>query len=281
MSATILNGRDIAKELREKIKSEVFREAKALGRRLKLTTIRIGNFEDAKLYEQMIGRLLEVYDIEHDIVALNDAVSSGGVEVVIHQKVNDLSVAGILLLSPITKNLSYEALLGTIPPIKDAEGTRHHSGDRHAEAYPPTAQAILELILASGIQIAGKEAVVVGRSQIVGRPAAELLVQENATVTICHSKTNDLAGHVSRADIVVAATGKPNLIRGAWIKPGAVVVDAGESVVDGKPVGDVEFEKAKERAGFITPVPSGVGPITSVMLVKNLLTLSRRSRSRA
>lgn len=141
--------------------------------------------------------------------------------------------------------------------------------------YPPTAMAVLEMILASGVKVEGAEAVVVGRSGIVGRPAAELLLQRHATVTICHTRTQDLAYHIGRADIVVAAAGKANLIRGEWIKPGAVVADAGENVIDGKLAGDVEFEAAKERAGFITPVPAGVGPVTSLMLVRNLLSLSR------
>ncbi|WP_330371164.1 bifunctional 5,10-methylenetetrahydrofolate dehydrogenase/5,10-methenyltetrahydrofolate cyclohydrolase [Alkaliphilus transvaalensis] len=139
-----------------------------------------------------------------------------------------------------------------------------------------TPKGIIELIKSTGIEISGKHAVVVGRSNILGKPAAILLLQENATVTICHSKTKDLKDHLMKADIVVAAVGRPELIKGDMIKEGAIVIDAGTSVVKGKLIGDVEFDKAKEIASFITPVPGGVGPMTIAMLLQNTLEAAQK-----
>jgi methylenetetrahydrofolate dehydrogenase (NADP+)/methenyltetrahydrofolate cyclohydrolase len=134
---------------------------------------------------------------------------------------------------------------------------------------------VIKLFEETGVDAAGKEAVVIGHSDVVGKPIAILLLDKMATVTICHIKTRSLEEHVRRADIVVSAAGKAGLVKGRWIKPGAVVIDVGENMLDGKLAGDVEFEEAKNHAGFITPVPGGVGPLTNVMLVKNLLTLSQ------
>ena len=275
MSAQILYGKEVAKSIRESLMTQVEEQKRTSSTPLKLVTLRIGNFEDAKLYAQSIAKLMERFGIELQQMELGDEV---GVEDV-KQEIAKISarddVTGILLLSPIPKHLNYQELVRVIPTEKDAEGTRYSAQQGANAVYPPTAMAVLEMILASGVKVEGAEAVVVGRSGIVGRPAAELLLQRHATVTICHTRTQDLAYHIGRADIVVAAAGKANLIRGEWIKPGAVVADAGENVIDGKLAGDVEFEAAKERAGFITPVPAGVGPVTSLMLVRNLLSLSR------
>ena len=278
MTAQILNGKEIAKGIRESLREELSKEKEAFGSDLKLVTIQIGDFEDAKLYAQAIARLMERFGIKHDAQVWSEDIACQAAQQKILELSQDPATTGILLLSPIPKDLDYQELVEAIPPAKDAEGTRYTSEEGADQVFPPTAMAVLELILASGIEIKGKETVVIGRSRIVGRPAAELLLQHHATVTICHTRTQDIAAHVRRADIVVAAAGKAKLIPGEWIKPGAVVIDSGENVVEGKLLGDVDFETAKERAGFITPVPSGVGPITSLMLVKNLLSLSRQAR---
>nr|MDY5755789.1 bifunctional 5,10-methylene-tetrahydrofolate dehydrogenase/5,10-methylene-tetrahydrofolate cyclohydrolase [Eubacteriales bacterium] len=145
---------------------------------------------------------------------------------------------------------------------------------------PCTPSSIMQLIRSTGIDISGKNAVVVGRSNVVGRPAAMLLLKESATVTICHSRTIDLKEHTLNADILVAAVGVPNLITGDMIKPGAIVIDAGINRVDGKTVGDVEFETAKDVAGFISPVPGGVGPVTRTILLMNTLEACERLNGR-
>lgn len=281
MSAVLLDGRELAKTLREKYKAQVAQAAASTGHAIVLETLRVGDAEDAKLYEDAIGRLMEKVGVRHKRTTLGNAASAPEVRAAVENAAKDPSVTGVLILSPMPLNLPYQEFVAALPPHKDAEGTRYQSGGG-LNVFPPTALACFELVRAADRPIAGRHAVVVGRSRIVGRPAAELLLQADATVTVCHSKTSDLAAHIASADIVVAAVGRASLIKGAWIKPGAVVVDAGENVVNGAPCGDVDFESARTRAGFITPVPGGVGPVTSLMLVQNLIALaSARSVRRA
>ena len=189
----------------------------------------------------------------------------------------DPAISGILIQMPLPAALASERVFAAIDPRKDAEGMGPASlglalkGD--AAHAPATARAAFALVLASGMELKGAEAVVVGASDVVGKPVAMLLSQARATVTLCRSAPRDLAGHVRRADILVAAVGKPGFVTGDMVKPGAVVVDVGINAVpgpDGKTriVGDVEFASASERAGWITPVPGGVGPVTSAMIVE-------------
>lgn len=277
MTAQLLDGRELAKSLREKYRQDVEAASAALGRPVTLRTLRIGDAEDAKLYEDAIGRLMEKVGVRHERDRYASTATSAHVHEALRAGVSDPAITGILVLSPTPGHLPHADLVAALPHHKDAEGTRFEATS--LRTFPPTALACFELVRAAALPIAGKHAVVVGRSRIVGRPAFELLSQADATVTLCHSKTADLRAHIASADIVVAAVGRAGLIKGAWIKPGAVVVDAGENVVNGAPCGDVEFEAARERAGFITPVPGGVGPVTSLMLVRNLLTLASAARS--
>ena len=169
--------------------------------------------------------------------------------------------------------------MNAIDILKDAEGRRllHGLAER---VISPTAAAAIALVEETGVEVSGKEAVVIGRSDVVGKPAAILLIEKGATVTVCNSKTKDLRKFVENADILIATAGKPELIKGEWIKPGAVVVDVGENIVNGRLVGDVEFETAKSRAAYLSPVPGGVGPLTNVMLIKNLITLQQLRENR-
>ncbi|MGE5590248.1 MAG: bifunctional 5,10-methylenetetrahydrofolate dehydrogenase/5,10-methenyltetrahydrofolate cyclohydrolase, partial [Bacillota bacterium] len=188
----------------------------------------------------------------------------------------DPTVHGILVQLPLPDHINEEAIVLAIDPDKDVDGFhpinvgRLHTGQRGL--IPCTPAGILVLLDRTGIELKGRNAVVVGRSNIVGKPAAMLLLSRHATVTICHSRTADLAGEVRRADVVVAAVGKARLIKGDWIKPGAAVIDVGTNRVDDKLVGDVDYESASQVAGYITPVPGGVGPMTIAMLMKNALT---------
>ncbi len=277
MTAQLLDGRELAKSLREKYRQDVSAASAASGKPVVLQTVRVGDAEDAKLYEDAIGRLMEKVGVRHERAHFSSTAASGQVHEALKSFVADPAVTGVLILSPTPKHLPHAELVAALPHHKDAEGTRFEATS--LRTFPPTALACFELVNAAGLPIAGKHAVVVGRSRIVGRPAFELLNQADATVTLCHSKTADLQSHIASADIVVAAVGRAGLIKGAWIKPGAIVVDAGENVVNGVPCGDVEFETAKQRAGFITPVPGGVGPITSLMLVRNLITLASAPRT--
>src|SRR5262249_22963688 len=181
---------------------------------------------------------------------------------------------GILIQLPLPAQIDTAAVLDAVDPAKDVDGLHPFNQARlvagHAGLRPCTPLGIMRLLDSTGVELKGARATVVGRSNLVGKPAAFLLLERHATVTICHSRTRDLAGEVGGADVLVAAIGKAQLVRGDWIKPGAVVIDVGTNRGgDGKLIGDVEFERARERAAFITPVPGGVGPMTIAMLLKN------------
>ena len=176
---------------------------------------------------------------------------------------------------PLPRTIRLRSVVDAIDPGKDIDGIHPLNAGLLRLGYdgflPATAHAAVEILRRSGIEIAGKDAVVIGRSAVVGMPAAFLLVKGDATVTVCHSRTADLAGHVRRADIVVVAAGRPGLVTGAMLKPGAVVVDVGINMVDGRLVGDVDFVSAAEVASAITPVPGGVGPLTNALLLTHLI----------
>ncbi|MED9957882.1 MAG: bifunctional 5,10-methylenetetrahydrofolate dehydrogenase/5,10-methenyltetrahydrofolate cyclohydrolase, partial [Christensenellales bacterium] len=189
---------------------------------------------------------------------------------------DDATVDGILVQLPLPAGLDERRVLALIRPEKDVDGFHVQSMGAlvtgAAGFLSCTPKGCLELIRRTGVPLAGKEAVVVGRSNIVGKPMALLLLRENATVTVCHSRTADLAAHTRRADILVAAVGRPGMITGDMIKPGAVVIDVGiNRLEDGRVVGDVDFASAEPVAGFLTPVPGGVGPMTIAMLLENTL----------
>ncbi|MBI4597377.1 MAG: bifunctional 5,10-methylenetetrahydrofolate dehydrogenase/5,10-methenyltetrahydrofolate cyclohydrolase [Candidatus Omnitrophica bacterium] len=198
------------------------------------------------------------------------------VERIIHAWNQDPKVHGIFVHQPLPEHVDAQRISSLIDPTKDIEGIHPQNSARRffakARIGSCTALAVMELIESTQVDLAGKEAVVVGHSEIVGRPVSMLLLDTLATTTICHigtDKAGRLEEHVRRADVLVVAIGRPQFIRGAWIKPGAIVIDVGINVVGGRVVGDVEFEAAKTRAAFITPVPGGVGPVTVMMVMKN------------
>jgi methylenetetrahydrofolate dehydrogenase (NADP+)/methenyltetrahydrofolate cyclohydrolase len=187
---------------------------------------------------------------------------------------SDPKVHGILVQLPLPKQINAEVVLDLIDPAKDVDGFHPDNIGRLAQGRPRfvacTPKGCMRLIAETDLELSGCHAVVVGRSNIVGKPMQMLLTNANATVTLCHSRTKDLAAQVARADVVVAAVGRPEIVRGEWIKEGAVVIDVGMNRLEsGKLAGDVEFEAARERAGAITPVPGGVGPMTIAMLLAN------------
>jgi len=204
---------------------------------------------------------VKVEQVEHAVLGLNEG-----------------QVHGIFVHQPMPPQIDPQRVSALIDPRKDIEGVHPQNMARRffakARIGSCTALAVMELIEATGVALAGKEAVVVGHSEIVGRPVSMLLLDKLATTTVCHVGTDQagrLEEHVRRAELLVAAAGKPRLIQGAWIRPGAIVIDVGITVVDGRVVGDVEFDAAKERAAYITPVPGGVGPVTVMMVMKNTL----------
>jgi len=257
----ILNGRDIAEKLLARLAIEV-EEIQKSGKKLILATVQVGESKDTALYSKSIERTFKKINAGYAPKVYSEKISEEELRKEISKLNRDPQVSAILVFSPLPAPIRQAAILKAIDISKNVE-----------HVVPPTAAAAVALIEETGVEIMGQEAVVVGRSDTVGRPAAMLLLDKRATVTVCHSKTRNLRGHVENADIVIAAAGQPELIKGEWIKPGAIVIDVGENLINGKLVGDVEFEKAKARAGFISAVPGGVGPVTNVMLVKNLLTL--------
>lgn len=194
-------------------------------------------------------------------------------------------IDGILVQLPLPSGLDADAAIMAIDPDKDADGLHPVSQGRlftgRPGIRPCTPQGCMDLIDSTGIELSGANAVVVGRSVLVGKPVAMMLLERNATVSMCHSRTRDLAERVAAADVVVAAVGVPALVRGEWIRSGAVVIDVGMNRVDGKLCGDVEFDAAVERAGHITPVPGGVGPMTVAMLLRNTVVACSRREERA
>ena len=208
------------------------------------------------------------------------------VERIIHKWNQDRYVHGMFVHQPMPPQIDAQRISALIDPRKDIEGIHPQNSARRffakARIGSCTALAVMELIESTAVDLRGKEAVVVGHSEIVGRPVSMLLLDKLATTTICHAATAEagrLEEHVRQADVLVVAVGRPQFIQGAWIKPGALVIDVGINVVEGRVVGDVEFERAKERAAFITPVPGGVGPVTVMMVMKNTVEAFKLQRS--
>ena len=273
----ILDGNEIARKYLENASREIQELNKESGYRcLTLATIQVGESKGVTLYYNYLVKLSRQLDFNLQPLKFSESDKEGDILDEISRLMNSDSVTGIMVFSPLPRKNISDFIFLNLPPNKDVEGrTFLKSLKSHFGVYSPTALAVLTVLEATGCDLVGKEAVVIGHSDLVGKPTAVLLADKMATVVICHKETKQLEEHVRRADIVVAAVGKPNLIHGDWIKPGAIVIDVGENIVDGKVVGDVEFETAKKHASYITPVPGGVGPVTNVMLVKNLITLGK------
>jgi len=218
----------------------------------------------------LVGRLVEVEgeDMEADVVAA------------LHRLAADPEVAGVIVQMPLPEGVRMRTVVDAIDPAKDIDGIHPLNAGLLRLGYdgflPATAHAAIEILKRSGIEIAGREAVIIGRSTVVGMPAAFMLVRENATVTVCHSRTRDLRRHVRRAEILVVAAGRAGLVTGDMLRRGAVVVDVGINIVDGHLVGDVDFASAAPIASAITPVPGGVGPLTNALLLAHLMRAARR-----
>lgn len=266
----ILNGSQIAAKGLSEISKKI-EKLRGSGEALCLATVQVGNSKDAALYLKTLENLLKKLGIDHLSSISLEKISETELCAKVSELNEDASVSGILIFSPLPTHLDNARVLASLSQLKDVEGRTFLKS--HFGVFSPTANAVLRLIEETGQDLAGKEAVVVGHSDIVGKPVAVLLMDKLATVTVCHARTRNLREKIENAEIVVAAAGKPNLIRGDWIRPGAIVIDVGENVVDGRLVGDVEFDAAKTRAAFISPVPGGVGPLTNVILLENLLKL--------
>ncbi len=270
-TGNILNGKEIAAKHLEMISKELS-EIQKSGAVLTLATVQVGDEHDTELYAKSIANLMQKLGIRHTHLRFPKTIQENLLRQELAKLGKDPQITGVLIFAPLPSQFALGSLLRTVGGLKDVEGRLAPLSSR-SKIMPPTAMAAVALFDETGVQAESKETLIIGRSDVVGKPAAMMMMDKNATVTIAHSKTNDLKGHVQRADIVIVSVGKPEIVKGDWIKPGAVVIDVGENVVNGKLVGDVEFEKAKDKAAFISPVPGGVGPVTNVMLVRNLISL--------
>lgn len=281
MRARLLDGKSVAAKVRESLKERTAR-LHSWGIHPCLAVMLVGDDAASHTYVKMKAKASESVGIKSIVQHLPSTVTQPELEDLLNSWNRDPGIHGILIQHPVPKPLDEGALLRQLRQEKDVDGISPHSlgallaGDWAFHACTPA--GIMTLLDEYQIPIQGMHAVVVGRSVILGKPAALLLLNRHATVTICHSRTKDLASYTRQADILVAACGQPELIRGDWIKPGAVVIDAGYNRVEGRQgdVGDVHFESAAEIASYITPVPGGVGPMTVATLLQNTVLAAER-----
>lgn len=269
----VLSGKELAKIYGERIINFVKEREEKKMKKPCLSAVIVGDDGGSVFYVNSQRKRCEKLGVEYKLQKFQNEITEEELLKVIHNLNDDKDVDGIIVQLPLPEHIDEKKITSAINPNKDVDGQtdinmgRFYKGE---EAFIPcTPKAILEIIKASGVEIEGKNAVVLGRSNIVGKPAAQLLLKENATVTMCHSKTKNVREICRNADILVVCVGKPEMITGEYIKEGAVVIDVGTSRVEGKMVGDVAFNEAIEVAEFVTPVPGGVGAVTTTMLIKN------------
>jgi methylenetetrahydrofolate dehydrogenase (NADP+)/methenyltetrahydrofolate cyclohydrolase len=279
MAATIIDGREAAAQVRADVARQVEELVAETGRRPGLATILVGDDPASEIYVRNKRRSSSEVGIADYHRHLSADAEQEEVATVIEECNQNSDISGILLQLPVPEGLDGPALTSMISPDKDVDGLTPISAGRLAQNLPGlrpcTPVGIIDLLDSHGVGLEGAEAVVVGRSNLVGRPIAALLIHRNATVTVCHSRTRDLPGVCARADVLVAATGRPRMIGPEYVKPGAVVIDVGISRTEHGLVGDVDFEPVAERASLITPVPGGVGPMTPAMLLRNTVQAAR------
>ena len=293
MTAKILDGRALAKEIKQEVIADVEAFKGTYGFVPAIAVVRIGEDPASVSYAKMIKRNFEGVGMGFSLHVLPELASQKEAKALITRLNADDSVQGIMIQEPIPRGIDVAALKAALSPEKDADGVSPINAGRLALAaplgrppgvldylVPATPLGGLEILKRNEVKIEGQRAVVVGRSNIVGKPMAFLLMQHQATVTICHSRTVNLDAVCREADILCAGVGQAQMIKGDWIKPGAVVIDFGFNRLGDKWVGDVDFEAAKEVAGMITPVPGGTGSMTNVMLMKNVIEAARRQTAR-
>lgn len=277
--AKILDGKLMAEDL-TKDQTRRVAELAAKGVIPGLAVVLVGEDPASQIYVRNKGIACETVGMHSKTIRLPQSASQDEVIAAVDELNADGSIHGILVQLPLPGHLDEAAVLARILPQKDVDGFHISNAGKlfsgQAGVVPCTPKGIIHMLKQGGVELTGKDAVVIGRSNIVGKPAAMLLLNENCTVTICHSRTQNLKEHCRRADILVAAIGKPRFVTADMVKPGAAVVDVGINRVDGKVVGDVDYEAVSEVAGYITPVPGGVGKLTISMLIENTLEAACR-----
>jgi methylenetetrahydrofolate dehydrogenase (NADP+)/methenyltetrahydrofolate cyclohydrolase len=289
MTATILDGRALAKTLRGELDQEVAAFKEKYGITPTIAVVRAGEDPASVSYARMIQKTFDKRGMGFQLHTLPETASQNEIVDLVARLNADPVIHGIMIQEPLPKGIDEAVVKDALSPDKDVDGVHPVNAGRLAQVapvgrppmvgsffVPATPAGGMEIFKRYDVEIKGKQAVVVGRSNIVGKPMALLLLRENATVTMCHSRTMDLAAVCRTADILCAAVGRAKMIKGDWIKPGAVVIDFGVNFVEGKMCGDVDFDEAVEVAGMVTPVPGGTGPMTNVMLALNVLEAARR-----
>lgn len=282
MGARIIDGKAIAARIRESLKAEIQRLSNERGFTPGLTVILVGNDPASQVYVRNKEKACKEVGIRSQVIYMDESITQDDLLQEIHKLNNDKSTHGILVQLPLPNHIDEGAIIRAIDPAKDVDGFHPITigkllvGEPGFE--PCTPKGIITLIKETGQDIAGKHAVVIGRSNIVGKPVSIMLLRENATVSICHSKTTNLKELASSADILIVAIGRPEYIDDQYIKEGAIVIDVGTTRVDGKLKGDVVFDRAIHKAGWLTPVPGGVGPMTITMLLENTVKAAYHER---
>ncbi len=283
MPAKLLTGKEVAQKMDQDIQKDV-QELKAKGVNPALRIMIVGGAEDSVFYANSARKMAEKNGIACDIEQLPAATSQDEFVSILRQRNADKKIRGIIVMRPFPKQISEDVVKHILAPEKDVDcfnpvnAGKIMAGDM--TGFPPaTPQAVMEILRFYQVPMSGKEAVVIGRSMVVGKPMSMLLLGENATVTVCHSKTRDLPGVCRRADVLVAAIGKAKMITTDYIKPGAAVMDVGINPEGDKFVGDVDTEPAKDVAGAITPVPGGVGTVTTRVLLKHVVKAAKLQKA--
>ncbi|MFA4981846.1 MAG: bifunctional 5,10-methylenetetrahydrofolate dehydrogenase/5,10-methenyltetrahydrofolate cyclohydrolase [Candidatus Omnitrophota bacterium] len=283
MAAKLLEGRVIAEGLKQSVKNEVEALKTRHGSSPRLAALQIGENASSAVYVKAQKKVAETLGIEYELKVMPDNISQAEAEKAVLGLNNDKDVTSLILQLPAPKGIDAKKLSVMISPNKDAEGMHPQNLGKillgNYKIGPCTAMAVMELLESTKVNLYGKEAVIIGHSEIVGKPLALMLLNKFATTTVCHIATGErglLPDHVKRAEILIVAVGKAGIVKGDWVKEGAIVIDVGINRIGDKIVGDVEFETASQRASYITPVPGGVGPITTTILMRNTVELFKK-----
>ncbi len=273
--ATLIDGKKVAASIREEVKAEVAK-LREQGIAPKLSVVLAGDDPASVVYARSKEKSCANIGIDFELFTFPGSVSEDEVLALIDKLNKDDNVHGIMIELPLPKHMDKKKVLEAVDPKKDVDGVhpinRGYILSGGEGLFPATPESCIEIMLRSGIELKGKNAVIVGRGETVGKPLIFMMLNQNATITVCHTRTADLAYHTKQADIIVAAVGRAKMIKADMIKPGAVVVDAGINEVEGGGIcGDVDFENAEKVAGAISPVPGGVGSLTTVLIQRNVL----------
>ena len=273
--ATLIDGKKVAATIREEVKAEVA-QLRDKGIVPKLSVVLAGDDPASVVYARSKEKSCSNIGIDFELFTLPGTASEDEVLALVDKLNKDDNVHGIMIELPLPKHMDKKKILEAVDPKKDVDGVhpinRGYILSGGEGLFPATPESCIEIMLRSGIELKGKNTVIVGRGETVGKPLVFMLLNQNATITVCHTKTVDLAYHTKQADIIVAAVGRAKMIKADMIKPGAVVVDAGINAVEGGGIcGDVDFENAEKVAGAISPVPGGVGSLTTVLIQRNVL----------